>query len=276
MKARLIDIKRFAVHDGDGIRTTLFLKGCSLKCIWCHNPEGISFKPQLAYHENKCIGCGECFSVCHVGAHVISENGHTFDRSKCVGCGKCEEACLGEALKLYGKEITVDEILPILLEDKEFYESSGGGVTISGGECLCHYEFCAELLKKLKEHDIHTAVDSCGMVSKNAIDAVLPYTDIFLYDIKAIDSDVHKKCTGSRNEKILENIKYIDNLGKAIEVRYPYVPNYNSGETGRIAKFLSGLKNLTKVRVLAYHNLAGSKYDSLGMGNTMPETVQSD
>ena len=112
MKARTIDIKRFAVHDGDGIRTTLFLKGCSLKCLWCHNPEGISFEPQLAYYENKCVGCGECVSVCPSGAHGISENGHTFDRDKCMGCGKCEEVCLGDALKLYGKEVTVDEILP--------------------------------------------------------------------------------------------------------------------------------------------------------------------
>lgn len=273
MKARTIDIKRFAVHDGDGIRTTLFLKGCSLKCLWCHNPEGISFEPQLAYYENKCVGCGECVSVCPSGAHGISENGHTFDRDKCMGCGKCEEVCLGDALKLYGKEVTVDEILPVLLEDKDFYESSGGGVTISGGECLCHYEFCKELLMKLKEHGIHTAVDTCGMVSKKAIDEVLPYTDTFLYDIKAIDAEVHKRCTGFTNETILENIKYIDSLGKPIEVRYPYVPGYNSGEVESIAKFLSQLKNLTKVRVLAYHNFAGSKYASLGMENTMPQAV---
>ena len=273
MKARTIDIKRFAVHDGDGIRTTLFLKGCSLKCIWCHNPEGISFEPQLAYYENKCIGCGECVSVCPSGAHRISENSHTFDRDKCMGCGKCDEVCLGDALKLYGKEVTVDEILPVLLEDKDFYESSGGGVTVSGGECLCHYEFCKELLMKLKEHGIHTAVDTCGMVSKKAIDEVLPYTDIFLYDIKAVDAEVHKKCTGFTNEAILENIKYIDSLGKQVEVRYPYVPGYNSGEVESIAKFLSELKNLTKVRVLAYHNFAGSKYNSLGMENTMPEKV---
>ena len=273
---RIIDIKRFAVHDGDGIRTTLFLKGCSLKCVWCHNPEGISFEPQLSYLKDKCINCGECVSVCPNSAHDIENGIHTFDRDKCVGCGKCENICLGEALKLYGKEISVDEALEILLEDKEFYENSGGGVTISGGECLCHFEFCSELLKKLKEHGIHTAVDTCGMVSKKAIDEVLPYTDIFLYDIKAIDEDVHKKCTGQSNKQILENIKYIDSLVKSIEVRYPYVPGYNSGEVESIAKFLSGLKNLTKVRVLAYHNFAGSKYDSLDMENTMPITVPTN
>ena len=193
-----------------------------------------------------------------------------------MGCGKCEEVCLGDALKLYGKEVTVDEILPVLLEDKDFYESSGGGVTISGGECLCRYEFCKELLMKLKEQGIHTAVDTCGMVSKKAIDEVLPYTDIFLYDIKAVDAEIHKKCTGFTNEAILENIKYIDSLGKQVEVRYPYVPGYNSGEVEAIAEFLSGLKNLTKVRVLAYHNFAGSKYDSLDMENTMPGTVPTN
>lgn len=273
---RIIDIKRFAVHDGDGIRTTLFLKGCSLKCVWCHNPEGISFEPQLSYLKDKCINCGECVSVCPNNAHGIENGIHTFDRDKCIGCGKCENVCLGEALKLYGKEMSVDEALEILLEDKEFYENSGGGVTISGGECLCHFEFCRELLKKLKEHGIHTAVDTCGMVSKKAIDEVLPYTDIFLYDIKAIDEDVHKKCTGQSNKQILENIKYIDSLGKALEVRYPYVPGYNSCEVEAIAEFLSGLKNLTKVRVLAYHNFAGSKYNSLDMENTMPETVPTN
>ncbi len=273
---RIIDIKRFAVHDGDGIRTTLFLKGCSLKCVWCHNPEGISFEPQLSYLKDKCINCGECVSVCPNNAHWIENGFHTFDRDKCIGCGKCEEVCLGEALKIYGKEMSVDEALEILLEDKEFYENSGGGVTISGGECLCHFEFCSELLKKLKEHGIHTAVDTCGMVSKKAIDEVLPYTDIFLYDIKAIDEDVHKKCTGQSNKQILENIKYIDSLGKTIEVRYPYVPGYNSEEVEKIAKLLSELKNLTKVRVLAYHNYAGSKYASLDMENTLPETVPEE
>lgn len=276
MKAPVFEIKRFAVHDGDGIRTTVFLKGCTLKCVWCHNPEGIGFNPQLAYYQNKCIGCGECVMVCPTGAHHIDETGHTYDRTRCIGCGKCVEACFGKALVFYGKEMTVEELLPLLLEDKEFYDNSGGGVTVSGGECLCHADFCAELLKRLKEHQVHTAVDTCGFVAREAIDKVMDYTDIFLFDVKAFDSDVHEKCTGHPNELIRENLKYIDACGKAIEVRIPYVPGYNSDQLEKIGELLSGLNNLTKVRVLPYHSYAGSKYESLEMENTLPEEMPSN
>lgn len=270
MKAIISDIKRFAVHDGDGIRTTVFFKGCPLKCIWCHNPESIDFKPQVAYYENKCIGCGECIFVCPSGAHKITQEGHIFERELCVACGKCEKICLGEALKFYGKEMTVDELLPLLLEDKDFYKTSGGGVTLSGGECLCHSDFCAELLRMLKKEGINTAVDTCGYVVRESIDKVLPYTDTFLYDIKAIDENVHIKCTSKSNKLILENIKYIDSLDKSIEVRIPYVPDYNDNQINQIARFLKKLKNVTKIRVLPYHNYAGSKYKALDIENGLP------
>jgi len=273
MNGKVTEIKRFAVHDGDGIRTTVFLKGCPLKCVWCHNPEGIPFASQLAYYENKCISCGECIDACLNNAHGMVENSHVFDRELCKACGKCEEVCLGEALKFYGKDMSVDELLPALLEDKEFYDNSGGGVTLSGGECLMQSRFCEELLKKLKENGINTAVDTCGFVKREALDAVMPYTDIFLYDVKAFDEDVHIKCTGVSNKIILENLKYIDSCGKKIEVRIPYVPEFNSDQIEKIAELLSQLKNLTKVRVLAYHNYAGSKYASLEMKNTLPERL---
>jgi len=253
MKGIISDIKRFAIHDGDGIRTTVFLKGCPLKCVWCHNPESISFKPQIAFYKNKCIGCGEC----------QKEDFST-------------EECLGEARIFYGKEMTVKELLPVLLEDKDFYETSGGGVTLSGGECLCQADFCAELLKALKEEGIHTAVDTCGFVPKVNIDKVISYTDIFLYDIKAIDEDVHTKCTGQSNKLILENIRYIDSLGKPIEVRIPYVPEYNTDQIEKIAEFLRPLKNIKAVKVLPYHNYAGSKYEALNMENTLPKILPSE
>lgn len=176
----------------------------------------------------------------------------------------------------YGNDVTVEELLPKLIADKHFYESTGGGVTLSGGECLMQSEFCARLLKALKNEGINTAVDTCGFVPRTAIDAVLPYTDVFLYDVKAADSDVHKKCTGVPNEKIIENLKYIDSQGKAIEVRIPFVPGFNDGEIEGIAGLLSTLKNLTKVRVLHYHNYAGSKYESLGMENTLPEILPTN
>lgn len=276
MKTTIVDIKRFAVHDGDGIRTTVFLKGCPLKCVWCHNPESISFEPELAYYENKCVHCGRCVSVCPTGSHKINEKGHIFDRSKCISCGECAKVCPKNALVFYGKEMTVDEIMAIVLEDKDFYDNSGGGLTISGGECLMHYEFCAKLLKSAKQHSIHTAVDTCGFVSKAAIDKVAPYTDIFLYDFKAFNEDVHIKCTGHSNKTILENLKYIDSLGKKIEIRIPFVPGYNDNEMEAIANFLKPLKNITKVRVLPYHNFAGSKYEALGIENTLPPVLPTN
>ena len=275
-KGRIFEIKRFAVHDGDGIRTTVFFKGCPLRCVWCHNPEGIGFLPELAYHAHKCISCGECMSVCPVGAHVIDNGVHRFDREKCISCGACVGACFGEALTLYGKNVTVQELLPILLEDREFYEKSGGGVTLSGGECLVQADFCAELLAALKKEGINTAVDTCGDVPRAAIDKVLPYTDVFLYDIKAYDTLVHKECTGRGNEQIIDNLRYIDSCGKAIEIRIPYVPELNSCEMAGIAELLKDFKNITRVRVLPYHNYAGSKYDALDMDNTLPNRLPTD
>ena len=272
-KAIISDIKRFAVHDGDGIRTTVFLKGCPLKCVWCHNPEGIGFKPQLAYYESKCIGCGECALVCPAKAQKLTENGHVFDRALCIACGKCESVCLGEALKFYGKEMMPQELLPLLLEDRDFYEVSGGGVTLSGGECLSQADFCAELLRALKEKGIHTAVDTCGFVSQSALDQVIPYTDVFLYDIKAFDEDVHRRCTGRSNKQILENLVYLDSCGKDIEIRIPYVPGFNDDQIHKIAAFLKNLNHVKAVKVLPYHNYAGSKYAALGMTNTLPEKL---
>lgn len=276
MKANIVEIKRFAVHDGDGIRTTVFFKGCPLKCVWCHNPESMDFKPQLAYYENKCANCGDCMFVCGNEVHSVKNGSHKINRDRCIGCGKCEKMCLNDALKLHGKEMSVEELLPLLIEDKDFYDSSGGGVTLSGGECLMQADFCRELLKKLKENGVHTAVDTCGFVSKDALDKVMPYTDIFLYDIKAYDEDVHIKCTGQSNKIILENLKYLDECGKKTEVRIPYVPGYNDDQIEKIAQFLSELKNVTKVRVLSYHNYAVSKYTSLGMANNLPKALPQD
>ena len=273
MKANIFEIKRFAVHDGDGIRTTVFFKGCPLKCVWCHNPEGISYKPQLALYLHKCSLCGECVKVCPANAHKISDGKHIFEKEKCMVCGKCEETCYFDAITLYGKKMSVDEVENILIEDMEFYENSGGGITLSGGECLMYPEFCRELLQRMKKRGIHTAVDTSGYVKKEAIDTVIDYTDIFLYDIKAIDEEVHRKCTGHSNKTILENLIYIDTLGKKTEIRIPYVPGYNDGEIKKIGLFIKNLKNVTGIRVLPYHNYARSKYESLGMENTLPENI---
>lgn len=277
MKGFIFDIKHFAVHDGPGIRTTVFLKGCPLKCVWCHNPESISKQPQLGYIAHKCVNCGRCAAVCPSGAQYMDETGiHRFDRSKCMNCGKCTEACYGKILTLYGKYAESDEVFAELLEDLDFYESSGGGVTLSGGECLLQAEFCAELLQKLHEHGIHTAVDTCGAVSEQAIQMVMPYTDLFLYDMKAFDEEVHKKCTGSSNKRILENLRILDDAGKTIEIRIPCVPQWNMDQLEEIGRSLRERKHITGVRLLPYHNYAGTKYSSLDMENTLPEIIPTD
>ena len=273
MKGKIFEIKRFAVHDGDGIRTTVFLKGCPLRCLWCHNPEGLSMAPQIAYYTHKCIGCGECVDICPSQAHTFQDDMHFYNPDLCRGCGNCAEDCLGDALTFYYKEMTVEELLPLLLEDREFYENSGGGVTLSGGECLLQADFCAVLLKELKNQGIRTAVDTCGLVSKEALDQVIPYTDVFLYDVKAYDEDVHIRCTGQSNAQILENLRYLDALGCSIEIRIPYVPSYNDDQMEKIASFLAGLDHIAKIRVLAYHNYAESKYAALHLENTLPEQL---
>ena len=272
--ATISDIKRFSVHDGDGIRTTVFLKGCPLNCIWCHNPESISPKPQLAYYKDKCLSCGECAGIC--SAHSLSGGLHLYNREKCVACGRCEKICLGNALKFYGRKADVDSLIALLLKDKDFYDNSKGGVTVSGGEPLMQADFCAELFEKLKDSGIHTAVDTCGCVPREALDKVIPYTDIFLFDVKAISEEVHIHCTGLSNRIILENLRYIDRLGKQTEIRIPYVPDYNSDEIEKIGMFLSKLNNITRVKVLPYHNLAGSKYQSLGIKNRLPEKLPTE
>jgi len=253
MKATIFEIKRFAVHDGDGIRTTVFFKGCPLRCVWCHNPEGLSAKKESAFYSHKCISCGEC-------------KRSDFKASE----------CLGEARVDYGREVGVDELVELLLEDREFYESSGGGVTLSGGECLLQADFCREVLKRLKEYGINTAVDTSGYVPRESLDKVIPYTDVFLYDVKALDEKVHIKCTGKSNRLILENLEYLDSLGKKIEIRIPYVPGYNSDEMEQISAYLKGFGNITGIRVLPYHNYAASKYRALGLPCTLPERLPSD
>ncbi|MBQ8409992.1 MAG: glycyl-radical enzyme activating protein [Clostridia bacterium] len=271
MKGRIFAIKRFAVHDGDGIRTTVFFKGCPLRCVWCHNPESISFAPQVAAYAHKCVGCGECLA-CPEHACAMIDGRAVVDREKCISCGKCAESCVFFARELFGKDVDVNDLADELCADKSFFESSGGGVTLSGGECLAQPEFALALLKALKEREIHTAVDTCGYVSRQILESVIPYVDTFLYDIKAIDPEVHKACTGRDNQRILSNFDYLCQNGCRIEVRIPYVVGCNDGEIDRIGAFLAG-KPIRKVTVLQYHDMARSKYASVAMEDSMPENL---
>ncbi|MBR2425268.1 MAG: glycyl-radical enzyme activating protein [Lentisphaeria bacterium] len=278
IKGILLEPKRFAIHDGPGIRTTFFFKGCVLKCIWCHNPESISPKPQMGYYAHKCINCGECADVCPVKAHTFSADGiHQFDPLLCSDCGKCEEVCLGKALKQYGKGMTVDEVMKIALEDRTFYQESNGGITISGGEPLMQIDFAVALLKELKNAGLHTAVDSCANVATDRFGRVMPYTDMFLIDFKHADCAEHKKLTGSGNELICKNLQWLSDQGARIEIRIPVVPGCNDSTDNmeRTADFLSKLQ-LEAVRLLPYHSLAGSKYGAVNMPDTMPKVPAPD
>ncbi len=259
MRAIIFDIERGSFVDGPGIRTTVFFKGCNLKCAWCHNPESQSGEKQMLFYKNKCTHCGKCKEVCH------------FDLEKCDFCGKCELHCPNDARKICGKEMSVDEVLGEVIKDKAFYDASGGGVTLSGGECLLYPEFCVELLKLCKANGINTAIDTCGYVNKNALNAVIPYTDTFLYDLKAYDEDIHIKCTSVSNKLILENLRYLDSQNCRIEIRIPYVPEYNDNQIEKLAGFIHTLKNAVRVKILPYHNYAASKYAALNIKNTLPD-----
>ena len=251
MKGMISGIKRMEIHDGDGLRTTVFFKGCPLRCIWCHNPESLSFEKQIAFFQNKCISCGIC------------KNERNEDAA---------QRCPVSAIEVYGREYEAEELAQILLQDEVFFKNSGGGVTLSGGECLAQPDFCIALAKLLYERGISVYVDTCGYVKREIFEKMIPYTDKFLYDIKAIDATVHEKCTGRQNRLILDNLKYLCNKGCKIEIRYPLVKGYNDLECEDIAKLLSGLQGITKVKVLQYHSFSASRYEALGMFNTLPDT----
>jgi pyruvate formate lyase activating enzyme len=265
-KGIVFDIQKFSLHDGPGIRTTVFLKGCPLRCLWCHNPESQSFKVELSFKKDKCVGCGACEAVCSEGVHKVTESSHTIDYSKCKACGKCVEVCAYDALKLYGKVMTVSEIISEVVKDIKYYEKSGGGITVSGGEPLAQPTFTRELLKAAREKGIHTCIESTGYVSTEIIGKLLPYVDLFLYDYKATDARKHEELTGVSNELILQNLQSIYEQGAAIILRCPLIPGVNDFE-----EHLQGIADMSRkypllkgIELLPYHDMGKGKYKELG------------
>jgi pyruvate formate lyase activating enzyme len=254
MKATVFDIERNSYVDGPGIRTAVFFKGCNLRCAWCHNPESQSPKPQMMFYKNKCMGCGKCREKC---PHNLES---------CDLCGKCSLFCPQDARDICGKEYTVDEVLKEVLKDKAFYETSGGGVTFSGGECMLQIDFLAELLKRCKENGIHTAVDTAGHVPFEFFERIIPYTDLFLYDVKCFDSDKHRQYTGVENQLILKNLKRLLAKSTPVWIRIPIIPTVNDTEEElqRIKEYLSSCGIPEKVELLPYHAMGEHKYAAIG------------
>lgn len=273
MEGLICAMKRTAVHDGDGLRTTVFFKGCPLKCIWCHNPESIGFSPEIGFFPETCIGCGECVRICPKNAVTMVDGKPVTDRSLCDGCGECATYCPGSARVSYGQKWSVEKLVAKLLQDRRFYELSHGGVTLSGGECLAQGDFAVAVAKALFDEGISVDIDTCGFVRREILERIAPYTDTFLYDIKAIDPAVHKKCTGQENGIILDNLRWLCENGCKVEIRYPYVPGWNDGECDAIGAFLAPLKGITKIKVLGYHGYAGGKYAALEMTDTLPKVT---
>ena len=259
-KAFIFDIQRNSFVDGPGIRTTVFFKGCNLKCAWCHNPESQSAKPQMMFYKDKCTGCGKCKSVCPYHLEQCELCG------KCTLCGRCGLFCPTDARKVCGRDYTVEEVLTEVMKDTGFYDNSGGGVTFSGGECMLQIDFLLEILKKCKENGIHTAVDTAGHIPFESFEKILPYTDLFLYDIKIFDSQKHKQYVGVGNELILENLKKLFERKVKLWIRIPIIPDVNDSieEIQKIKDFLKTIGTAEKIELLPYHAMGENKYRAIG------------
>ncbi len=269
IKGVIFDIKSFAIHDGPGIRTTVFFKGCPLRCDWCHNPESQSLKPVLAQFKNNCIGCYACVKSCPHGALAVGPEGIKIDRQSCQACGACACACPAEALVLRGKTMTVSEVLAEVLKDKPFFDNSGGGITLSGGEPLFQPDFALALLQAAKELGLHTCLDTSGYAPWEVWERILPYTDLVLYDVKCMDMHRHRRHTGRSNSRILENLRALTSNGVAVKVRMPIVPGFNDtlADVEATARFLKSLPHPPSLELLPYHKLGESKYEALGIAN---------
>ncbi len=262
----VFSVDRNVVDDGPGIRTTVFLKGCPLRCVWCHSPQSQSKEQQLLFIENRCIACGACVEICPKDAQEISGTARRILWERCDDCGECARVCPPMALEMAGEWMTVEQIMDIVRRDTVYYKNSGGGVTFSGGEALAQPEFLAACLERSKQEGIHTAVDTSGFAQWSVFERILPHTDLFLYDLKQMDSGKHEEMTGVGNAVILENLKRIDGRGKPVWVRVPLIPGYNDSieNLRQVAEFAKNLTNVERISLLPYNGAAGAKYSFVG------------
>jgi len=264
----VFNIQRFSIHDGPGIRTTVFVSGCPLHCFWCHNPEGLKMKPQVQFFPQKCILCGACVQACEHSAHTLDEHGHLYDRSRCVRCGECIEECCAEAVQMTAKGMTAQAVVEEVLRDRPFYETSGGGVTLSGGEPALQAEFSLAILAACKAQGLHTAVETSGHCAWETLEAFLPVVDLVMMDLKHLDAEKHRAATGVSNQVILDNARRLAASGVRLLFRVPVIPTINDTgeEIGAISRFVSELPTANAaLELLPFHRLAGDKYASLGL-----------
>ena len=272
LEALVFNVQRYSIHDGPGIRTTLFLKGCPLRCLWCHNPEAIAGRVEFGFLPERCIGCLECTRACANGVHAVDGGKRVVRRELCKGEGKCVEVCYAEALERLGYRLTVDEAVARVERDRPFYETSGGGVTISGGEPLRQAEFTAAFLARCQELGLHTALDTSGYAPWSDLEAAARHADLVLYDLKHMDPARHRELTGVPNELILDNLVRLHALRDRgqIWIRYPFIPTMNDEPENyrAMGRFLASLADSgrpLRVDILPYHQLGQSKYRKLGL-----------
>jgi len=278
MTGLTFDIHRFSLNDGPGIRTTVFLKGCYLKCEWCHNPESQSFKPQLSFNPEKCLHCFECVKACPNNAHKIKDNKHFVEWALCDLAGKCVEVCPSGALKIIGTNTEVDFIISEVLKDKKYYDKTGGGITISGGEPMAQFEFTQQLFIEAKKAGLNTVLDTCGYGEQEHYNEILPYVDLFLFDFKLTDENLHKEYTSVTNKEILANLDFLYINGASIILRCPLIPGINDNEEHLrgIKEIIQKYPELQAVEIMPYHNMGRDKANRVGMDFKLSKIKNAD
>lgn len=269
----IFDIQHFSVHDGPGIRSTVFFKRCNLRCLWCHNPEGILARPlELSFVPSRCIGCGHCFRACPHRCHGMEAGAHTLDWSGCVRCGRCAKECYAKALTAVGRRATAEEVIQEVMRDQMFYDTSGGGITLSGGEPMMQREFAQIVLAMAKERGIHTALETCAVYDYALLDGVKEHVDLFLVDYKATDPDAHRRLTGVDNAPVLENLQKLYGEGRNVLIRCPIVQGQNDTPEhfAKIAELTRAFPSFVGAELLPYHRLGVSKIGRFGLMDEVP------